>query len=87
MLALESGYYPPGAEFDKRAPWNQPETPEPVYAVQEWVPPNSISPKGYWARVDPADFDQPHEVDADDLLAACRAAQPETKFELYEVEA
>jgi hypothetical protein len=24
----ESGYYPPGAEFDPRAPWNQVEPPE-----------------------------------------------------------
>lgn len=24
----ESGYYPPGAEFDPNAPWNQEETPE-----------------------------------------------------------
>lgn len=25
---IESGYYPPGAEFDPRAPWNDPGPPE-----------------------------------------------------------
>lgn len=25
---IESGYYPPGAEFDPRAPWNQVDLPE-----------------------------------------------------------
>lgn len=25
---IESGYYPPGAEFDPRAPWNEQEVPE-----------------------------------------------------------
>ena len=24
-MAKESGYYPPGAEFDPNAPWNQPD--------------------------------------------------------------
>ena len=24
-MAFESGYYPPGAEYDKNAPWNQPD--------------------------------------------------------------
>ena len=31
----ESGYYPPGAEYDPRAPWNQKdeETPDGLYAL------------------------------------------------------
>ena len=31
-MPRESGYYPPGAEFDPNAPWNQPELDdEPCY--------------------------------------------------------
>jgi hypothetical protein len=30
---IESGYYPPGAEFDPRAPWNQYENPEEEFEV------------------------------------------------------
>lgn len=30
---IESGYYPPGAEFDPRAPWNQYENPEEGFEV------------------------------------------------------
>lgn len=30
----ESGYYPPGAEFDPRAPYNQEEFPEKEYKVE-----------------------------------------------------
>ena len=29
----ESGYYPPGAEYDPRAPWNQEETPEKAFDI------------------------------------------------------
>ena len=29
----ESGYYPPGAEFDPRAPWNEQEVPEEQFDV------------------------------------------------------
>jgi hypothetical protein len=29
----ESGYYPPGAEFDPRAPWNEPDIPEKGFDV------------------------------------------------------
>ena len=29
----ESGYYPPGAEFDPRAPWNEQEVPERQFDV------------------------------------------------------
>lgn len=29
----ESGYYPPGAEFDPRAPWNEPDIPEKSFDV------------------------------------------------------
>ena len=29
----ESGYYPPGAEFDPRAPWNEQEVPEKQFDV------------------------------------------------------
>lgn len=30
---IESGYYPPGAEFDSRAPWNEREVPERQFDV------------------------------------------------------
>lgn len=30
---IESGYYPPGAEFDPNAPWNQEELPEKTFDV------------------------------------------------------
>ena len=30
---IESGYYPPGAEFDTRAPWNEQEVPERTFDV------------------------------------------------------
>lgn len=30
---IESGYYPPGAEFDPRAPWNEQEVPERQFDV------------------------------------------------------
>lgn len=30
---IESGYYPPGAEFDSRAPWNEQEVPERQFDV------------------------------------------------------
>lgn len=30
---IESGYYPPGAEFDPNAPWNQVENPEEEFEV------------------------------------------------------
>lgn len=30
---IESGYYPPGAEFDPRAPWNEPAIPEESFDV------------------------------------------------------
>lgn len=33
MPNFESGYYPPGAEFDPSAPWNEPEIPEQDFNV------------------------------------------------------
>lgn len=30
---IESGYYPPGAEFDPNAPWNEQEVPERTFDV------------------------------------------------------
>lgn len=30
---IESGYYPPGAEFDPNAPWNEQEVPERQFGV------------------------------------------------------
>jgi hypothetical protein len=37
MMRRESGYYPPGAEFDPNAPWNQP---DPVECCEECCRPN-----------------------------------------------
>lgn len=30
---IESGYYPPGAEYDPNAPWNEPDIPEATFDV------------------------------------------------------
>ena len=56
---IESGYYPPGAEFDPNAPYNQSE-PEPikldVYITQVFSKPANIEVTDYEYEVD--EFDE-----------------------------
>lgn len=86
MLALESGYYPPGAEFDKRAPWNQREQPEEEWRVHEQLPAGGYRTRPRWVEVAPEDYDQPHGVTPEALLAACQAQEPTLVFEIRTVD-
>lgn len=65
----ESGYYPPGAEFDKNAPWNDPVIPEVSFDVtisntlskpttvytDQYIPHVEQDEDGYYAWKDTSD--------------------------------
>lgn len=69
----ESGYYPPGAEFDPNAPYNQSE-PEPikldVYITQVFSKPANIEVTDYEYEVD--EFDKYYYTSNCDLKGATR---------------
>ena len=69
----ESGYYPPGAEFDPNAPYNQSE-PEPikldVYITQVFSKPANIEVTDYEYEVD--EFDEYYYTSNCDLKEATR---------------
>lgn len=51
----ESGYYPPGAEFDSRAPWNEPVIPEEsfnVYISQTLSKSTKVTTNDYYPEED-----------------------------------
>ena len=68
---IESGYYPPGAEFDPNAPYNQSE-PEPikldVYITQVFSKPANIEVTDYEYEVD--EFDKYYYTSNCDLKEA-----------------
>ena len=70
---IESGYYPPGAEFDPNAPYNQSE-PEPikldVYITQVFSKPANIEVTDYEYEVD--EFDEYCYTSNCDLKGATR---------------
>lgn len=67
----ESGYYPPGAEFDPRAPWNEREVPERQFDVcisqtlskstrvttNDYVPEVDQDEDGVYESIDTSDTD------------------------------
>ena len=68
---IESGYYPPGAEFNSRAPWNEREVPERQFHVcisqtlskstrvttNDYVPEVDQDDDGYYVCSDTSDTD------------------------------
>lgn len=76
---IESGYYPPGAEFDPRAPWNEQEVPERQFDVcisqtlskstrvttNDYVPEVDQDEDGYHDYSDTSDTDWKEAYDKD----------------------
>lgn len=60
----ESGYYPPGAEFDPRAPWNEQEIPERRFDVcisQTLIKNTKVTTNDYVPIVDQDDEGRHHD--------------------------
>lgn len=64
----ESGYYPPGAEFDPNAPWNEPPEPDPIEVKADvcvsLVNTLTVDTTNYWIEQDCDGYKEFHHEDS-----------------------